>query len=353
MQTTSKTSDLVEQLATERRRVDFDSYDITVQQLLAMVADGQIDVAPTYQRRFRWLPPRQSQLIESILLGIPVPNLFMATNRDGTWEVVDGVQRLSTVVHFAGDPKTREKLRLSSVLRVEALDKISALNGRVFSDLPLSVQTQFRLRPLKVTTLNDKSDMKVRFDLFERLNTGGLALTDQEIRGCIYRGRFNDFLEEMAGNGSFKKMVILKETAEQDGTREEHVLRFFAFLERYQSFDHSVVGFLNDFMADASKTFDYTRGRREFENTFAELARVFPSGIKRSTRLTPVNLYEAVAVGAALALRTRKRLDARGADGWIRSDELKKLTTGATNNKNMVLDRINFVATRFGAFGAP
>lgn len=66
---------LVEQLAEERRRVDFDSYDISVQQLLSMVTQNQIDVAPAYQRRFRWDPQRQSQLIESILLGIPIPNL--------------------------------------------------------------------------------------------------------------------------------------------------------------------------------------------------------------------------------------------------------------------------------------
>jgi hypothetical protein len=339
---------LADQLAEERRRVDFDSFDITVQQVLSMVSQHQIDVAPAYQRRFRWLAPRQSQLVESIFLGIPVPNLFMAANADGTWEVVDGVQRLSTIVHFAGDAKGRTALGISEPLMIEGLEKLTAINNLTFEKLPSSVQTQFMLRPLKVTTLSDKSDLKVRFDLFERLNTGGVKLTDQEIRGCIYRGQFNDFLERLASTKDFKKVVVLKDSMENDGTREEYALRFFAFLHRYKTFEHSVVGFLNDYMATASKSFDYINGEKEFLKTFSQLARVFPRGISRRTRLTPVNLFEAVAVGAALALKTRSTLVKRGVMSWIDSDELRRMTTGGTNNKTMVTGRIQYVAKKFG-----
>jgi len=346
---TSVTPGLADQLIEERRRVDFDSYDITVQQLLSMVSQRQIDVAPTYQRRFRWNPPRQSHLIESVFLGIPVPNLFMATNANGTWEVVDGVQRLSTIVHFAGDDDTRKVLGISEPLEIAGLEKLTELNGLAFQKLPSSVQTQFLLRPLKVTTLSDKSDLKVRFDLFERLNTGGLKLTDQEIRSCIYRGQFNEFLERLALTKDFKNVVVLRDSMEDDGTREEYVLRFFAFLNRYKMFEHSVVGFLNDYMATASKSFDYINGEKLFLKTFSELARVFPKGISRRTRLTPVNLFEAVAVGAALALKTRSKLLSRSVMIWIDSEELKGMTTGGTNNKKMVIGRIEYVAKKFGA----
>ena len=78
------------QLRSQRRAVDFDTFDIHMQQLLSMVGAGQIKISPVYQRKFRWNAKRCSQLIESIMLGIPVPSLFMATNADGTWEVVDG-----------------------------------------------------------------------------------------------------------------------------------------------------------------------------------------------------------------------------------------------------------------------
>lgn len=339
---------LADQLTEERRRVDFDSYDITVQQLLSMVSQHQIDVAPTYQRRFRWDAVRQSQLVESIFLGIPVPNLFMATNSNGTWEVVDGVQRLSTIVHFAGDDVSRAAIDIPQPLKIEGLVKLTEINDLTFQKLPPSVQTQFMLRPLKITTLSDKSDLKVRFDLFERLNTGGVKLTDQEIRGCIYRGQFNDFLERMAAMKDFKKVVVLRDSMEDDATREEYVLRFFAFLHRYKTFEHSVVDFLNDYMAAASKSFDYVKGEKVFLKTFAELVRVFPDGISRRTRLTPVNLFEAVAVGAAIALETRSTLLKRGVKSWIGSDELKSMTTGGTNNRAMVTGRIHYVAKKFG-----
>ena len=339
---------LANQLTEERRRVDYDSYDISVQQLLSMVTQHQIDVAPTYQRRFRWDATRQSQLVESIFLGIPVPNLFMATNSNGTWEVVDGVQRLSTIVHFAGDDESRTAIDISAPLKIEGLVKLTEINNLTFGKLPPSVQTQFMLRPLKITTLSDKSDLKVRFDLFERLNTGGVKLTDQEIRGCIYRGQFNDFLERMAAMEDFKKVVVLRDSMEDDGTREEYVLRFFAFLHRYKTFEHSVVDFLNDYMAAATKSFDYVKGETVFLKTFSELLRAFPNGISRRTRLTPVNLFEAVAVGAAIALETRATLLRRHVKSWIGSEELKSMTTGGTNNKTMVTGRIQYVAKKFG-----
>ena len=89
-------SDMQAELDELKRKVDFNSYDISVKELLSLVRDGTIDIAPEYQRQFRWKEDRQSELIESVLLGIPIPNLFMATNADGTWELIDGVQRLST-----------------------------------------------------------------------------------------------------------------------------------------------------------------------------------------------------------------------------------------------------------------
>jgi hypothetical protein len=339
---------LTDQISDERRRVDFDSYDISVQQLLLMLAKNQIDVAPTYQRRFRWDARRQSHLIESIFLGIPVPNLFMATNSDATWEVVDGVQRLSTIAHFAGDSATLKLLNLTESLRIEGLSKLTAMNGLRFLDLPLSIQTQFLLRPAKVTTLSDKSDLKVRFDLFERLNTGGVKLTDQEIRGCIYRGRFNDFLEKMATSADFRKVVVLQKSKEDDGTREEYVLRFFAFLNSYKTFDHSVAGFLNDYMAASTKSFDFARNEKIFNRTFAELAKLFPQGISRRKKLTPVNLYEAIAVGAGLALQKRSNVVTKGLSGWIADRRLRSMTTGATNSQKMVAGRIEYAMVKFG-----
>jgi hypothetical protein len=114
---TGTPAELTEQMGAQRRTVDFDTFDIQLQQILTMLEQEQISIAPAYQRQFRWDAARCSQLIESLILGIPIPNLFMATNNDNTWEVVDGLQRLCAIVKFAGSPKLRAKLNLNGELK--------------------------------------------------------------------------------------------------------------------------------------------------------------------------------------------------------------------------------------------
>jgi hypothetical protein len=340
---------LAEQLQQQRRAVDFDTFDILVQQLLSMLQSGAIDIAPVYQRQFRWDDTRCSQLVESFLLGIPVPSLFMATNKDGTWELVDGVQRLSTLVKFAGSDELRKKVGIDQPLKLQGLEKLTHYNGFSFHDLPKTLQLQFELRPVKVVTLSDKSDDVVRFDLFERLNKGGIALTDQEIRDCVYRGDFSLKLEELAKDQNFRKVVLLTKKQDEDGTREECVLRFFAFYHRYKEFVHSVKDFLNDYMKSASKSFDYAKGETLFKDTFLQLAAVLPHGITRPNRkgITPLNLYEGVAVGAALVVAKKGKLHRNGGVSWLGAEELRKHTIGATNNPAAVRGRIEFCRDRF------
>ena len=185
-------ADFLQQLAEQKRKVDFNTYDMTTKELVSLVADGTINISPEYQRQFRWEEERQSSLIESIFLGIPVPSLFMATNSDNTWEVIDGVQRLSTIINFVADCDSviRKKIKKSEPLKLKGLNKLSLFNDHTFSELPSTVRLEFNLKPIKVITLSDKSDKLVRFDLFERLNTGGVKLSDQEIRSCVYTGDY-------------------------------------------------------------------------------------------------------------------------------------------------------------------
>ena len=143
---------LIAQLDQQRRKVDFDTYDIIVQQLLTMVESGSIDVAPAYQRQFRWNNTKRSHLIESVLLGVPVPSLFMATNKDGTWELVDGVQRLSTLVQFAGSPEARTKLSLHDPLALGELEgsgQVRHLVAAANLDFALQVPSGHSAQPLR------------------------------------------------------------------------------------------------------------------------------------------------------------------------------------------------------------
>lgn len=330
-----------------KKKVDFNTYDISVKELISMVNEGIIDIAPDYQRHFRWKEDRQSQLIESIFLGIPIPSLFMATNPDGSWELIDGVQRLSTIIHYAGDDSVRIKTQNQpNSLKLQDLVKLQSFNKLRFDDLPKSTQLEFLLKPLKITTLSDKSDKDVRFDLFERLNTGGVVLTNQEIRSCVYRGRFNEFLKELARNTNFRKVVRLSRGQQSDGTADEFVLKFFAFLHNYKKFDHSVVDFLNSYMAESTKSFNYEAGEEIFNKTFAVLSQI-PEGITRNRTTTPTNLFEGVAVGAAIAMKSRGTIELKGANLWIKGDDLKLLTTGATNSRAKVTKRIEFCRDKF------
>ena len=339
---------LAQQLGTQRRMVDFDTFDIQLQELLRMLESGQISISPAYQRQFRWDSERCSQLIESLMLGIPIPNLFMATNEDNTWETVDGVQRLSAIVKFSGSYELRTTLNLDGALVLVGLQKIEKFNGLTFETLPSTIQQHIKTRPLKVVTLNDKSDKVVRFDLFERLNTGGVSLSKQEIRDCVFQGPFAAKLDELAATTDFRTVVKLTSRQMKDGTIEECVLRFFAFLERYKKFGHSVADFLNDYMDHASKHSTSTL-EQEFRLVFKELRKCFPDGIRRPGRKgkTPLNLYEGVSVGAALAVRKSTHLETGNLQEWLGSDVLRGYTTGATNDRRAVSGRIEFCRDRF------
>jgi Protein of unknown function DUF262 len=343
---------LITQLNELKRKVDFNTYDISVKELISMVADGIIDIAPEYQRQFRWKEDRQSGLIESIFLGIPIPSLFMATNTDGTWELIDGVQRLSSIIHFAGSEEAKKRTIIKNKktnldpFKLEGLRKLETFNNKLFEQLPKSVQLDFLLKPMKITTLSDKSDLNVRFDLFERLNTGGVALTDQEIRSCVYRGKFNDFLKTLVKSNDFSEVVKLNETKNSDGTREEFVLRFFAFYYNYKNFDHSVVDFLNEYMESATKKFEFDENKGLFNKTFSELTKL-PNGITKNRNTTPVNLFEAISVGAALALQESDALVLNNVEDWIQSEELKPLISGATNSRFKVVGRIEYARDKF------
>jgi len=338
----------VNQLDKETRKVDFDSFDISVKELVSMSDEGIVDIAPEYQRQFRWPIENQSRLIESVLLGIPVPSLFMAANKDGSWELIDGVQRLNSLIHFVGNEEQLKKFGFEEGLVLKDLEVLTEYNGSTYKDLPQTLKLKFSLRPLKVTTLSDKSDLKVRFDLFERLNTGGIKLTDQEIRACVFRGQFNDFLNELAENEHFTKVVNLPAAKSNDGSKNELILKFFAYKNNRDRFDHSVVGFLNEYMAEATTSFKYKKNRAIFEKTFEALAEELPDGIKRGNRkTTPYNLFEAITIGAADAIEAGYDISGKNVSEWIDDQDLTKLTSGATNSRPRLNARIAYCFDRF------
>ena len=161
-------------------------------------------------------------------------------------------------------------------------------------------------------------------------------------------GDFVNLLTELADSSSFQRVVRIPKQRMLDGTPQDYVLRFFAFHDRYKSFDHSVKDFLNGYCKDAALQPRLVDRRDLFQRTFDFLADHFRDGIRRKRAgTTPVNLYEGIAVGAALALDAAPNLQPPGSTEWVDLAELRELTTGATNDRRRVLGRIEFCRAVF------
>ena len=333
--------DLQAQLDEQRQRVDVDHFDIPVRELVRMVSEGELKTAPAYQRQFRWDVNRESELVESVLLGLPVPPLFVATDKDGTWELVDGLQRVSTLVHFIySDPDAAQGIKKENPLQLEGLTKLTAFEGMTFSDLPLPMQLAFNKRPLRVTALSDKSQLDVRFDLFERLNRGGILLTAQEVRACIFRGPFINLLDELANNATFKRLLKLQRGNQDDGTREEQVLKFFAYLERADKFEGRVAEFLNTYMEEVGSASNLEGRRKLFEQTVEALDQVFDGKpvLRKGYGNTPQVMFEALMVAAGQLIQSGRPLKTEPID--VNDDVLVRNTTKGTNTKAALTRRV-------------
>ena len=337
--------DLQISLDSHRQKIDVENFDLTIREIISMVRSGEIKRSPSYQRKFRWKAEDESRLIESLLLGLPVPNVFVATNSDGSWELVDGLQRVSTVLHFIlDDTESKDLLLIKELTRTESLRlsglvKLDAFNTKCFKDLPQPLQFLFLKRQFRVTALSDKSDHSARFDLFERLNRGGIALSSQEVRDCVYRSPFTDMLDELASNEKFLKIIKVQELHKTDGTLEEQVLKFFAYLNWRENFDGSVVEFLNKYIAERHKNTKISEDKKEFLSVVSALEPLLIGPIlRKNTKLTPLNHFEAILVGAAEVLRNGQPLTPQ--NGWIDDKELTKFSSGGTNTKSMLKGRI-------------
>jgi hypothetical protein len=325
---------LQSELDQQRRQVDVDNYDLTLGEIVRMAEANELIRAPEYQRKFRWSEGDESYLIESLFLGLPVPSIYVASNPDGTWEVVDGLQRLSTLIHFMSiNPVALKQLGKEESLRLAELRKLPSFNNYRYADLPTPIRLQFGKRSLRVTALSDKSDPEIRFEVFERLNKGGVSLSAQEVRACIYRGPFSELLRELGEQPTFKKLVKLQPVHQNDGTREELVLKFFAYLNWADKYDGNVKSFLNKYMKEAGPQLDIVQSRKLFNSVVDGVFKITNGPLlRKGYGNTPLNQLEAVLVGAGRILKSGKKLKAPPAD-WLNDAVLLKSSTKGTNTK--------------------
>jgi len=333
-----------EQIVEHHKTIDYDTreypVEVLVQKYLTRLEEDDNELfVPDYQREHTWPEEHQAKFIESVLIGLPIPYLFVAdvSGKEGRLEIVDGSQRIRTLASF-----------LQNNLRLSGLKKLSNLEGFKFEDLPISRQRRFKRHTLRMIELTENANEDVRRDIFERINTGSQRLTDMEVRWGVNDSDFLRFIRTCSEEELFKELAPLNEAAVKRRERQEFVLRFFAYLANYQKFDRKVVDFLNEYLDDIQKRFDVTMQnamKQEWERMLKFVKLTFPNGFSKAKGhiRTPRIRYEAIAVGSALALRKKPNLKPLSV-AWLESSEFRKFTTSdASNSRPKVVKRIEYV----------
>jgi len=332
------------QILENERVVNYDTKEYPVETIVEKYLTGKEDdqnelFVPDYQRDFTWPEDQQSKFIESVLIGLPIPYIFVADvdAKEGRIEIVDGSQRIRTLANF-----------LTNGLVLRDLKKLTLLNGKTFSDLHESRKRRFRRRSLRMIELNNRADEAVRRDMFERINTGSKDLEYMDVQWGVHGGELLQFIEECSKHPLFVKLAPLSAAAIRRREHQEFVLRFFAYLENYRNFDRFVNKFLDEYFTSTQSVFNAakkTAMKEEFEGMLAFVDGNIPHGFKKSSghTRTPRIRFEAISVGSALALRVKPNLTGVDAS-WLESPEFKQLTTSdASNSRPKVIRRIEYV----------
>ncbi len=243
------------------RSVLTDQGDPEIESLYQKHKRGRLNVQPDFQRQFVWDQTKSSRLIESALLRIPLPVIYLSQDDDGTEQVIDGQQRLTAFFAFMdGSFPNGVDFRLKN------LKVFTELNGKKFTDLDESSQDRIRFCKIRAITFLPESDSELKFEVFERLNTGAVSLNDQELRNCMFRGPYNDLLKKLSQNNGFCTLLDLKRP-DKRMKDVELVLRFAAFYHAtYLKYRSPMRKFLNADMKQYKQI--SPENARELEDAF-------------------------------------------------------------------------------------
>lgn len=235
------------------KKIRVDTKTLTIYLVLERIKHGEINLTPDFQRNEVWTSKAKSLLIESILIRIPLPAFYMDATNDDNWLVIDGLQRLTALKQFIID-------KTLSLVDVEYLEDFKNYK---FDQLPRNFQRRIEEAQITVFLIEKGTPPEVKFNIFKRINTGGLPLSKQEIRHAIYQGKATEFLNKLANLKEFKNTLEIPIDNNQDNSEitelpkltkrmedQEFILRFLAFkLTSYQDYKSDALdSFLNDAM---------------------------------------------------------------------------------------------------------
>lgn len=314
---------LEDQIDDRAREIHADGYAMSLGEVMNLYRDGDLEIHPEFQRIFRWSRYQQSRLIESIFLGIPIPPVFVAQRDDGVWDVVDGVQRLSTILRFAGILRDANGnlVEPEPLLPTEYLPLLSGItfdNEQLGTPLPAALRRDFKRSKLEFSIIKKESDPAAKYDLFQRLNSG-THLSEQEARNCLLvmlDASLYEWLASLARTQSFLNTAVISDRKEEEQYGLELVLRFLvALLKDPQELAQHMVdvsSYLDGFAIDLaeSETIDFSGLEQKFTGTFDVLDaslgddsfRRFSPERQRHLGGFSISAFEVVAAGVALNL---------------------------------------------------
>lgn len=231
------------EVPSSKRKVYTDQGDPEVESLHGKYKRGKLIIQPDFQRHFVWDAKKSSRLIESALLDIPLPVIYLSEEKDGNEYVIDGQQRLTAFFSFIDG-----KFPDGKDFNLSGLKVITEVNKKSYKEINDELQDKIRYCKIRTITFRRESESDLKFEIFERLNTGAVSLNDHELRNCIYRGQFNKVLKELSTDNDFTYLLGLK-SLDKRMKDVELVLRFASFyLNTYLNYKPPMRSFLNKTM---------------------------------------------------------------------------------------------------------
>jgi uncharacterized protein with ParB-like and HNH nuclease domain len=278
----TKSKSLEQQVTENSKKVHTESYSMSIGEIKNLYDDGDLDLHPEFQRFFRWNDEQKFKLIESILLGIPLPSFFVHQKDDGIWDVVDGLQRLSTIFEFMGALRGEDNSKLPA-LEMKGTRYLPALEGMKWEEaskreleIPETIKRDFKRKKLDFNIILKHSDETTKYELFERLNTGGEKATSQEIRNSILV-RENEtvyrLISDAAKNEDFINTTQLSDNNLDERFDLELLTRFLVLKDVDLALFSKISA--NDYLNDeiigraVNKRYNWKKDIEEFNQTFA------------------------------------------------------------------------------------
>lgn len=335
------------------RNLTTQAYDKSVSDVVRMITEKDIILDPEYQRNYVWDNKKASKLIESIILNVPIPVIYVSEELDSSWSVIDGLQRLYSLKRF-----------FEGKFKLTGLEVLHELNKCDIKSLPSKSLRMLKNGLLRIVMITSDSNDDIRYDIFMRLNTGSVHLNEQELRNCLYRGKLNNFLQTMASRQEWLKLLGLNYPHKRMADREL-LLRFLALSTHWDGgskmvsdYRGNMKSFLNAFMKENQNN---GRNLSHYETlcveTIEKIYEVYGENAFRRVNddgsLTPINraimdalMISVIPFSKEYLLQRKEILRDSFANELSNNRVFRQSTLSATSDSKVLNYRISFWCSR-------